>query len=174
MRTFRTAIALAAFTLLGVAAAPPAWSGVQTSLVVSGTAVCISETEVQVTWTALNNDLEELDIEILGAIVISHGDAPVTLSPTIVSFGNSATGQIDLPEGPGTATLEVHYLFDFGAEVSSRQQFIVAQGTAELPDCRQETTTTTTTLATTTTVAETTTTAAPPAPPIPATPTYTG
>jgi hypothetical protein len=167
MRTVRLSVLALALTALSVVLAPPASSGAASSLVVSGQAQCISDTQVQVTWNVLNNDIEELDIEILGGIVISHGDLPVTLGPSIIAFGESATGQSTLPAGPGTAILEVHYLFFFGGggDAAPRQSFLTAQGSVELPDCTPPSTTvTTTTMPQSTTTVEQTTTTPPPPP----------
>lgn len=178
MRPIRMFIATVAIGALSVATAPPAWSGETNPIIVSGNAQCISETEVEVTWYAYNASTSTT-YEILGGIVISHGDLAVALSPALLDPTMQATGTSTLPAGPGTATLEVHWIFGpQPASADLRQTFQISQGSAELPDCRQSTTTaspTTTVVESTTTVEQTTTTAqAQTAVPLPQTPNYTG
>lgn len=169
---------LVAAALCGAVLVPasPASSGQASPLVVSGVASCISETEVQIAWTVRNASVDEFTLDISGAVLLTHDNQPVTLSPSTIAFDETATGTSNVPAGPGTATLHVSVTQNGGGDAIPRQFAGEGSGTVEVPDCRQATTTTTAPAETTTTApAETTTTVqAQSAAPIPLTPAYTG
>ncbi len=85
---------LVAAALCGAVLVPasPASSGQASPLVVSGVASCISETEVQIAWTVRNASVDEFTLDISGAVLLTHDNQPVTLSPSTIAFDETATG----------------------------------------------------------------------------------
>ena len=171
-RTFRMLAALALPAVI-VVVGPNAWAGInQGPVTVDGAVVCVAATGHQVVYWTLNNPSGEpitIDSSALDATAMTHQgpiDSTVTLTPSSVPNGGSATGQTEVT-GDGTGDLSIDITFTIGASDP------LASGVVALPGgCLGPATTSTT--ATSTSLAPTTTAPASRAAAVTAAPSFTG
>ena len=154
-------LASLALPLVILVAAPTAWAGInQGPLSLDGAAICDATTGHQIVYWTLDNPTGEpitINTATLDATAMTHPgliDSTVTLTPTQVPNGGSATGQTAVT-GDGTGDLRLDITYTIGSSDPSDFAVVTLPGGCLGP--------TTTTTPTTTSLPSTTTTTTAPA-----------